>query len=86
MAEVVGKFDSLQFGDKIYQVKLPNDLAVEIECDHEYEITGKTGHEYAVAIPDGPVVINKINGQTRRKSLNLFNDYKEYTINAGNEQ
>lgn len=86
MAEVVGKFDSLQFGDKIYQVKLANDLAVEIECDHEYEITGKTGHEYAVAIPDGPVVINRINGQTRRKSLNLFNDYKEYTINAGNEQ
>ena len=86
MAEVVGKFDSLQFGDKIYQVKLPNDLAVEIECDHEYEITGKTGHEYAVAIPDGPVVINRINGQTRRKSLNLFNDYKEITINAGSEQ
>lgn len=86
MAEVVGKFDSLQFGDKIYQVKLPNDLAVQIECDHEFEITGKTGHEYAVAIPDGPVVINRINGQTRRKSLNLFNDYKEITINAGSEQ
>ena len=86
MAEVVGKFDSLQFGDKIYQVKLPNDLAVQIECDHEYEITGKTGHEYAVAIPDGPVVISRINGQTRRKSLNLFNDYKEITINAGSEQ
>ena len=86
MAEVVGKFDSLQFGDKIYQVKLPNDLAVQIECDHEFEITGKTGHEYAVAIPDGPVVIKRINGQTRRKSLNLFNDYKEITINAGSEQ
>lgn len=86
MVEVVGKFDSLQFGDKIYQVKLPNDLAVQIECDHEFEITGKTGHEYAVAVPDGPVVIKRINGQTRRKSLNLFNDYKEITINVGSEQ
>lgn len=47
-------------------------LNVNIDCDHEYEITGKTGHEYAVAIPDGPVLIKRINGQTRRKSLNLI--------------
>lgn len=61
-------------------------INVSIDCDHEYEITGKTGHEYAVAVPDGPVVIKRINGQTRRKSLNLFNDYKEITINVGSEQ
>ena len=61
-------------------------INVSIDCDHEYEITGKTGHEYAVAVPDGPVLIKRINGQTRRKSLNLFNDYKEITINVGSEQ
>lgn len=47
-------------------------LNVNLDCDHEYEITGKTGHEYAVAVPDGQVLIKRINGQTRRKSLNLF--------------
>ena len=49
-----------------------NKLNISVGCDHEYEITGKTGHEYAVAIPDGQVLIKRINGQTRRKSLNLF--------------
>lgn len=49
-----------------------NKLNISVGCDHEYEITGKTGHEYAVAVPDGPVLIKRINGQTRRKSLNLF--------------
>lgn len=47
-------------------------LNVNLDCDHEYEITGKTGHEYAVAVPDGQVLVKRINGQTRRKSLNLL--------------
>ena len=57
---------------------------IDIDCDHEYEITGKTGHEYAVAVPDGQVLIKRINGQTRRKSLNLFNipDVAETTQNG----
>ena len=50
-------------------------LNVNIDCDHEYEITGKTGHEYAVAVPDGQVLIKRINGQTRRKSLNLIDGF-----------
>lgn len=49
-----------------------NKLNISVGCDHEYEITGKTGHEYAVAVPDGQALIKRINGQTRRKSLNLL--------------
>lgn len=52
-----------------------NKLNISVSCDHEYEITGKTGHEYAVAIPDGQVLIKRINGQTRRKSLNLIDGF-----------
>ena len=55
-------------------------INVSIDCDHEYEITGKTGHEYAVAVPDGQVLVKRINGQTRRKSLNLT---KSFTWNSG---
>lgn len=46
-------------------------LDVDIECDHEYEITGKTGHEYSVAIEDSQMLLKKIQGQSRRYSLNL---------------
>ena len=52
-----------------------NKLNISVGCDHEYEITGKTGHEYAVAVPDGQVLIKRINGQTRRKSLNLIDGF-----------
>lgn len=48
-------------------------MNVDIDCDHEYEITGKTGHEYGVAIEDSQMLLKKIQGQTRRYSLNLFN-------------
>lgn len=67
-------------------------LDVSVECDHEYEITGKTGHEYGVAIEDSQMLLKKIQGQTRRYSLNLLsnsdlvshvnvNDDNSYTIN-----
>lgn len=52
-----------------------NKLNISVGCDHEYEITGKTGHEYAVAVPDGQVLIKRIHGQTRRKSLNLIDGF-----------
>ena len=52
-----------------------NKLNISVGCDHEYEITGKTGHVYAVAVPDGQVLIKRINGQTRRKSLNLIDGF-----------
>ena len=55
---------------------------IDIDCDHEYEITGKTGHEYAVAVPDGQVLVKRINGQTRRKSLNLLDHTKIVTSNS----
>lgn len=59
-------------------------LDVSIECDHEYEITGKTGHEYGVAIEDSQMLLKKIQGQTRRYSLNLLNlpDMAETTKNG----
>ena len=56
-------------------------LNVSIECDHEYEITGKTGHEYGVAIEDSQMLLKKIQGQTRRYSLNVIKP-KTYTSNA----
>ena len=46
---------------------------VDIDCDHQYEITGETGHEYGVAIDDQQLILKKIQGQTRRYSLNLLN-------------
>lgn len=55
---------------------------VDIDCDHEYEITGETGHEYGVAIEDSQMLLKKIQGQTRRYSLNLFG-YKFSETNAG---
>ena len=55
-------------------------ITVDIDCDHEYEITGKTGHEYGVAIEDSQMLLKKIQGQTRRYSLNLLK--QTYTSNA----
>lgn len=60
---------------------------IAVDCDHEYEITGYTGHEWNVAVPDHcQVTVTKIKGQTRRKSLNLFKVTDEITINSGSEQ
>ena len=48
---------------------------IAVDCDHEYEITGYTGHEWNVAVPDHcQLTVTKIKGQTRRKSLNLANN------------
>ena len=62
--------------------KVMGEITVNIDCDHEYEITGKTGHEYGVAIEDSQMLLKKIQGQTRRYSLNLFG-YKFSETNAG---
>lgn len=46
---------------------------IAVDCDHEYEITGYTGHEWNVAVPDHcQLTVTRIKGQTRRKSLNLI--------------
>lgn len=48
---------------------------IAVDCDHEYEITGYTGHEWNVAVPDHcQLTVTRIKGQTRRKSLNLANN------------
>ncbi len=60
---------------------------IAVDCDHEYEITGYTGHEWNVAVPDHcQLTVTRIKGQTRRKSLNLFKVTDEITINSGSEQ
>ena len=69
-----GEFDTVQINGDTYKVGFPK-LNLDIECDHKYEVTGKTGHEYAVAVPDGQVLVKRINGQTRRKSLNLIDGF-----------
>lgn len=53
---------------------------IAVDCDHEYEITGYTGHEWSVAVPDHcQLTVTKIKGQTRRKSLNLLK-LSNYTV------
>ena len=64
--------NTLLIGEKIYKIK-EGYVNLDIDCDHEFEITGKTGHEYGVAIEDSQMLLKKIQGQTRRYSLNLFN-------------
>ena len=63
--------NTLLIGEKIYKIK-EGYVNLDIDCDHEYEITGKTGHEYGVAIEDSQMLLKKIQGQTRRYSLNLL--------------
>lgn len=54
---------------------ITNNINLAITCDHEYEITGQTNHEYGVAIPDTTQVrLKKIKGQSGRVSENLFYD------------
>lgn len=64
------ELNTITIGEKIYYVNNFNQT-IDIDCDHEYEITGKTGHEYGVAIEDSQMLLKKIQGQTRRYSLNL---------------
>lgn len=53
---------------------------VAVDCDHEYEITGYTGHEWNVAVPDQcQLTVTKIKGQTSRKSPNLLKPLKSQT-------
>lgn len=48
---------------------------IAVDCDHEYEITGYTGHEWNVAVPDHcQLTVTKIKGQTGRLSPNLANN------------
>ena len=47
---------------------------LEVECSDENEITGVSNHTFDKTIPDiSTCYIKKIQGQTRRKSLNLIN-------------
>ena len=53
---------------------------IAVDCDHEYEITGYTGHEWNVAVPDQcQLTVTKIKGRTSRKSPNLLKPLKSQT-------
>ena len=54
------------------QEDITEEVSQTVECDHEYEITGNTGDEHGLAVKDQQVVIEKIQGQTRRYSENEF--------------
>lgn len=48
---------------------------IPVDCDHEYEITGYTGHEENLEVPEQcQVLVSKIKGQTGRLSPNLANN------------
>ena len=55
------------------QDDITEEVSQTVECDHEYEITGNTGDEHGLAVKDQQVVVEKIQGQTRRYSENLLN-------------
>ena len=57
---------------------LIDDLTTTVDCSHKYEITGNTGDEHGLAIDDQQMLIKKIQGHSRRKSLNLLKDKSEY--------
>lgn len=60
---------------------------VAVDCDHEYEITGYTGHEWNVAVPDHcQVTVTKIQGQTGRLSPNLADEDGTYTVQVSTGQ
>lgn len=52
--------------------KLDEKQITECNCSHENEITGFGEEDCNLVIDDQDVIITKIQGQTRRKSLNLF--------------
>lgn len=69
--------------------KLDEKQTTEVNCSHETEITGFGEEDCNLIINDQDVVITKIQGQTRRKSLNIisFNNTTktEYGITWANE-
>lgn len=58
---------------------LTDNLIATVDCSHKYEITGNTGDEHGLAIDDQQMLIKKIQGHSRRKSLNLI----EYENDSG---
>lgn len=62
--------------DKVYASK-DEIITAKVDCSHQYEITGNTGDEHGLAIEDQQMLINKIQGHSRRKSLNLMQDKNE---------
>ena len=58
--------------------KINDNLIATVDCSHKYEITGNTGDEHGLAIDDQQMLIKKIQGHSRRKSLNLLKDKSEY--------
>lgn len=57
--------------DKAYASK-EEIITATVDCSHKYEITGNTGDEHGLAIEDQQMLIKKIQGHSRRKSLNLL--------------
>ena len=57
--------------DKAYASK-EEIITATVDCSHKYEITGNTGDEHGLAIDDQQMLIKKIQGHSRRKSLNFL--------------
>lgn len=75
--------NTLLIGEKIYKIK-EGYVNLDVECDHEYEITGETGHEYGVAIEDQQMLLKKIQGQTQKYNRpNLLRVVGETTVSKG---
>ena len=64
--------------DKAYASK-EEIITATVDCSHKCEITGNTGDEHGLAIDDQQMLITKIQGHSRRKSLNLL----EYENDSG---
>lgn len=64
--------------------KLSNVINTTVECSHEVEITGNTGDEHGLAVSDQQMLLTRIEGQSRRASLNIVNlpDTSEITKNG----
>ena len=57
--------------DKAYASK-EEIITATVDCSHKYEITGNTGDEHGLAIDNQQMLIKKIQGHSRRKSLNFL--------------
>lgn len=60
------------------------DRSTTFECDHESEIVGGSNHDFGTITDETTMKITKVQGQTRRYSLNLLNlpDMAETTKNG----
>lgn len=84
-ASQIGAYSTSEVDAKLDEIKQEFDNhTIECNCSHEVEITGFGEEDCNLAINDQDVVFTKIQGQTRKKSLNLaqFTDKTETTIDG----